>query len=217
LARRNHRDARPHRKYPKPHRGRSRARVGGILLAFNLIRFEMERTADDPGLEPTRTSFVSALRIVCDTWSWCALASPGALPTRLRTMRDFFPSLVLLDRQRSRRYPRALKTKMSNYSRKLPTHSRMADTEASSNRKSKRRQDCEFKSPYGRMLERKRIFAASLRWIVERTFGWSKPLPRTIQRIRVNNCIKHLRHSALFGPSHASQVGRPTINWPRLL
>jgi hypothetical protein len=94
----------------------------GILLAFNLIRLEMERTADDLGVEPTKISFVSALRIVCDTWSWCALASPGALPTRLKTMRDLFSRLVLPDRRRSRRYPRAVKIKMSNFPRKRPSH-----------------------------------------------------------------------------------------------
>jgi hypothetical protein len=96
--------------------------VWGILLAYNLVRLEMERTADDLGVEPTRISFVSALRIVCDTWSWCALASPGALPARLKTMRDLFTQLVLPDRRRSRRYPRAVKIKMSNFPRKRPTH-----------------------------------------------------------------------------------------------
>jgi hypothetical protein len=94
----------------------------GILLAFNLIRLEMGKTANDLGLEPTRISFVSALRIVCDTWSWCALASPGALPTRLKTMRDLFSRLVLPDRRRSRRYPRAVKIKMSNFPRKRLAH-----------------------------------------------------------------------------------------------
>ena len=78
----------------------------GILLAYNLIRLEMEKTADELGLEPTRISFVSALRIVTDTWSWCALASPGALPTRLKTMREMFARVVLPERRRSRRYPR---------------------------------------------------------------------------------------------------------------
>jgi hypothetical protein len=96
--------------------------VWGILLAYNLIRVEMERTADDLGVEPTRISFVTALRIICDTWAWCAIASPGALPARLKTMRDFFTRLVLPPRRRSRRYPRAVKIKMSNYSRKRPTH-----------------------------------------------------------------------------------------------
>ena len=94
----------------------------GILLAYNLVRLEMERTADDLGVEPTRISFVAALRIVCDTWMWCTVASPGALPARLRTMRDFFTRLVLPLRRKSRRYPRAVKIKMSNYARKRPTH-----------------------------------------------------------------------------------------------
>lgn len=94
----------------------------GILLAYNLVRLEMERTADDLGVEPTQISFVSALRIICDTWSWCAIASPGALPERLKTMREFFTRLVLPDRRTSRRYPRAVKIKMSNFPRKRPAH-----------------------------------------------------------------------------------------------
>jgi len=92
----------------------------GILLAYNLVRLEMERTADDLGVEPTRISFVTALRIICDTWSWCAIASPGALPTRLKTMRENFSRLVLPERRMSRQYPRAVKIKMSNFPRKRP-------------------------------------------------------------------------------------------------
>jgi len=61
----------------------------GILLAYNLVRLEMESTADDLDVEPTRIIFFASLRIVCDTWMWCAVASPGALPARLRTMREF--------------------------------------------------------------------------------------------------------------------------------
>jgi hypothetical protein len=105
---------------------RSRTVVGveqelwGILLAYNLVRLEMERTAADLGVEPTQISFVAALRIICDTWSWCAIASPGALPARLKTMREFFTRLVLPDRRASRRYPRAVKIKMSNFPRKRP-------------------------------------------------------------------------------------------------
>jgi hypothetical protein len=94
----------------------------GILLAYNLIRLEMERTANDFGVEPTRISFVTSLRIICDTWSWCALASPGALPTRLKTMRELFTSLVLPERRTARRYPRAVKIKMSNFPRKRPSN-----------------------------------------------------------------------------------------------
>jgi len=94
----------------------------GILLAYNLVRLEMARTAADLGVEPTRISFVAALRIICDTWSWCAIASPGALPARLMTMREFFTRLVLPNRRRDRRYPRAVKIKMSNYPRKRPAN-----------------------------------------------------------------------------------------------
>jgi hypothetical protein len=46
----------------------------------------MERTADDLGVEPTQISFVSAMRLVCDTWVWCSIASAGAIPARLNTM-----------------------------------------------------------------------------------------------------------------------------------
>lgn len=93
----------------------------GILLAYNLVRLEMERTADALGVEPTRISFASALRIICDTWSWCAIASPGALPARLKNMREIFTRLVLPERRRSRQYPRAVKVKMSKFPRKRPT------------------------------------------------------------------------------------------------
>lgn len=96
--------------------------VWGILLAYTLVRVEMERTAADLGVEPTRISFVAALRIICDTWAWCAIASPGALPARIKTMREFFTRIVLPPRRTSRRYPRAIKIKMSNYARKWPIH-----------------------------------------------------------------------------------------------
>ncbi len=94
----------------------------GILLAYNLVRLEMARTAAELGVEPTRISFVTALRIICDTWSWCAVASPGALPARLKNMRDIFTRLILPERRRSRRYPRAVKIKMSKFPRKRPDH-----------------------------------------------------------------------------------------------
>ena len=92
----------------------------GILLAYNLIRLEMERTADDLGVEPTQISFVSSMRLICDTWIWCSIASAGAIPTRLNTMRELFTRLVLPARRPNRSYPRAVKIKMTNYARKAP-------------------------------------------------------------------------------------------------
>src|SRR5206468_1824383 len=94
--------------------------IWGILLAYNLIRLEMERTADRHDVAPTQISFVTSMRIICDTWMWCAVASPGALPKRLKTMEEFMTRLVLPERRRERAYPRAVKIKMSGYPRKRP-------------------------------------------------------------------------------------------------
>lgn len=94
--------------------------IWGLLLAYNLIRLEMERTADRHGVPPTRISFVGSLRIICDTWAWCAVASPGALPKRLKTMDELMTRLVLPERRSARTYPRAVKIKMSGYPRKRP-------------------------------------------------------------------------------------------------
>jgi len=90
----------------------------GIFLAFNLVRLEMERVAADAGVDPTRISFVAALRLICDEWLWCAVATPGAIPKHLRNLRAALTSLILPPRRSERRYPRAVKIKMSNYARK---------------------------------------------------------------------------------------------------
>jgi hypothetical protein len=95
----------------------------GILLAYNLVRLEMERVADEAGVEPTRISFITALHLVCDEWLWCAVASPGAIPKHLRNLRAKLARLVLPSR-RERTYPRAVKIKMSSYPRKPPSSRR---------------------------------------------------------------------------------------------
>ena len=92
----------------------------GILLAYNLVRLEMERVAEEAGVEPTRISFIGALHQVCDEWLWCAVASPGAIPRHLKNLRAKLVRLVLPSR-RPRTYPGAVKIKMSNYPRKRPT------------------------------------------------------------------------------------------------
>jgi hypothetical protein len=90
----------------------------GLFLAYNLIRLEMERAADEAGVEPTRISFVTAMRLIIDEWMWCAIASPGAIPSHLRALRASLVGLVLPPRRPERRYPRAVQIKMSNYPRK---------------------------------------------------------------------------------------------------
>src|SRR6266478_1577599 len=95
-----------------------RQELWGILIAYNLIRLEMERVATAAKVEPARISFVSAMRMICDEWLWCAIASPGAIPKHLRNLRAALTGLVLPPRRPERSYPRAVKIKMSNYPRK---------------------------------------------------------------------------------------------------
>jgi len=90
----------------------------GILIAYNLIRREMELIADEAKVPPTRVSFVGAMRMIIDEWMWCAIASPGAIPKHLRNLRESLKALILPPRRSERRYPRAVKIKMSNYPRK---------------------------------------------------------------------------------------------------
>jgi hypothetical protein len=98
----------------------------GLLLAYNLIRVEMERVAETAGVEPTRISFVAAMRLVCDALDWFAITrSPGAIPSRLADLRARLVRFVLPER-RPRSNPRAVKLKMSNYPRKRPPTDRSA-------------------------------------------------------------------------------------------
>ena len=90
----------------------------GVLLAYNLVRLEMERVADEAGVAPTRISFVAALHLIIDEWLWCAVTSPGAIPARMRDLRANLKRYVLPPRRTERTYPRAVKIKMSAYPRK---------------------------------------------------------------------------------------------------
>jgi hypothetical protein len=94
----------------------------GLLLAYNLVRLEMERVADETGVSPLRISFVAALRLVVDEWSWSTTtSSPGAIPRHLTDLRDKIRVFVLPPRRPERAYPRAVKIKMSNYDRNRPS------------------------------------------------------------------------------------------------
>jgi hypothetical protein len=94
----------------------------GVLIAYNLIRLEMERIADEIGVSPLRISFIAALRYIVDEWGWsAATTSPGAIPRHLRDMRDKIRRFVLPPRRPDRRHERAVKVKMSPYPRKHPS------------------------------------------------------------------------------------------------
>ncbi|MEK7703905.1 MAG: transposase [Myxococcota bacterium] len=96
-----------------------RQEVWGVLLAYNLIRLEIERMADEAKVKPTRISFAGALNLICDEWMWLAgTRTPGQIPRQLKRLRADMRRLVLPKRRRERSYPRAVKIKMSNYAKK---------------------------------------------------------------------------------------------------
>jgi hypothetical protein len=98
--------------------------IWGLLIAYNLVRLEMERVADEVGVAPTRISFVAALRLIVDEWSWSTTSiTPGAIPRHLTDLRDKIRIYVLPPRRPERTFPRAVKIKMSNYARKRPVKS----------------------------------------------------------------------------------------------
>jgi Insertion element 4 transposase N-terminal/Transposase DDE domain len=92
----------------------------GLLIAYNLVRLEIERVAKELGVPPIRVSFLAALREVVEQWHFATLASPGKIPDRLSTATDRLRQFLLPPRRPERVFPRAVKIKMSNYARKLP-------------------------------------------------------------------------------------------------
>ncbi len=95
----------------------------GLLITYNLIRLEMQRTAAELGVHPIRISFVATLRECVQQWNLAAMTSPGTVGGRLATVTDRLRNFVLPPRRPERVFPRAVKLKMSNYARKAPTKS----------------------------------------------------------------------------------------------
>jgi hypothetical protein len=96
----------------------------GLLIAYNLVRLEMARVATELSVPPIRISFVAALREFALEWQLAANAlSPGAVPKHVATLPDRLRHYVIPPRRGERAYPRAVKIKMSNYARKIPTKS----------------------------------------------------------------------------------------------
>lgn len=98
----------------------------GLLLAYNLVRLEIQRVAAELNVSPLRISFVAALREVVEQWHFASIVSPGTIPARLSTVTDRLRQFLLPPRRPDRAFPRAVKIKMSNYARKLPTKSSSA-------------------------------------------------------------------------------------------
>jgi hypothetical protein len=97
--------------------------VWGLLLAYNLVRRVMSHAASRAELPPLRLSFRHAVLTLRAFWHTASLTPPGALPRRIEALLDDLALFVLPER-RPRRYPRAVKIKMSNYPRKRPRRRR---------------------------------------------------------------------------------------------
>lgn len=95
----------------------------GLLIAYNLIRLEMERVARELGVAPTRISFVAALREFVNEWHLASVVSPGTISQRCSTLADRLRQFLLPPRRPKRLFPRVVKIKMSNYDRKVPAQS----------------------------------------------------------------------------------------------
>jgi hypothetical protein len=89
----------------------------GLALAYNLVRLEMERIADEAGVTPDRISFKGALMCIEHALLTLSLESAGRIPEHLRRLREDVAHFIL-PKRRQRSYPRAVKIKMSNYPRK---------------------------------------------------------------------------------------------------
>lgn len=91
----------------------------GILLAYNLVRLEMEKAAGVHRVRPTMLSFIYALRQLRSCWHLLSFDFPGTIPKRLIEAREAIADMLLATQEREP-YPRAVKIKMSNYPRKKP-------------------------------------------------------------------------------------------------
>ena len=100
-----------------------RQELWGIAIAYNLIRLEMERAADEAGVPPTQISFTASMMHIVSEIAWLRgqRLALGTIPSRLARIRQRLKRLVLPPRRPERSYPRAVKVKMSNYPRKRPS------------------------------------------------------------------------------------------------
>mgnify|MGYP000306314030 FL=1 len=74
--------------------------IWGLLIAYNLIRVEISQIAKEAEVSPLRISFVMAMRYIQDELMWCAIASPGTIPKKLRAMRENVKQFILPNKRK---------------------------------------------------------------------------------------------------------------------
>jgi hypothetical protein len=91
-----------------------RQEVWGMLIAYNLLRHEIDQMAGELRVPPQRLSFQwLALAITTALYHW-PLQTPGTLPKRLALLHQRAYAYLLPER-RTRSYPRAVKPPRSKY------------------------------------------------------------------------------------------------------
>jgi hypothetical protein len=83
------------------------------------VRRALSRAAPHAGVPPGRLSYRHAVLVLRTFWLTTPLTSPATLPRRLARLFDDL-RLAVLPPRRPRRYPRAVKLKLSAYPRKRP-------------------------------------------------------------------------------------------------
>src|SRR6266536_2859567 len=103
---------------------RVRQEIWGLAIGYNLVRLEMAHVAARADVAPQRISYRHTLMLIRNFWLTAWLAPPGVLPRRLEALHDELALLLLPPRRSQRRFPRAVKIKMSNYPLKRSRRSR---------------------------------------------------------------------------------------------
>ena len=93
-----------------------RQELWGVLLAYNLLRFQMTRMAYSlKGIHPNQISFRQASAWIIKELMILPAVSPGKVPAVITQLTEMAPAFVLPVR-REREYPRAVKKRPQRYS-----------------------------------------------------------------------------------------------------
>lgn len=92
-----------------------RQELWGIVLAYNLVRFQMARMAFTlKGVHPNQLSFSESSALIINQLRELSYCSPGRIPEIIRNLTAMAPALVLPVR-RERSYPRSIRQRPQKY------------------------------------------------------------------------------------------------------
>ncbi|GAA5215581.1 hypothetical protein GCM10025776_12710 [Corallincola platygyrae] len=95
-----------------------RQELWGVLLAYNLLRFQMARMAYSlKGVEPNQISFSQSMPFIVKELMLMPAVSPGRIPEVINALTEMAQAFVLPVR-RERSYPRAVKKRPQRYAQR---------------------------------------------------------------------------------------------------